>query len=116
MISIVEIIQQRILHHEGLNELKATHDPNAINEFEKFKSTFASEKNATNCEILNSLESTNDELEDLIEINDNEVEVKWQKTKNDTKMINDEYKNIEYEDNKNKNKNEVNHEIVVILD
>jgi len=46
MISTIELIQQHILHHEELNELKMTNDSNAIQEFNKFMSAFSNEKNA----------------------------------------------------------------------
>jgi len=52
------------------------HNSNAINEFEKFKDAFASDKNATNCEISNSLKLTNNNFEDLIKINNNKVKIR----------------------------------------
>ncbi len=36
MIFTIELIQQRILHHEKLNELKMMNDSNVIQEFNKF--------------------------------------------------------------------------------
>ncbi len=45
MILIIEIIQQRILHHEELEDLKAADDSDVINEFNKFMNAFSSEKN-----------------------------------------------------------------------
>jgi len=56
--------------------LKTTHNLNAINEFEKFKDTFASDKNATNREIFNFLKSTNNDFKDLIVINNNKVKIR----------------------------------------
>jgi len=56
--------------------LKIAHNSNTINEFEKFKNIFASDKNAANCEISNLLRTTNNNFEDLIEIDDNRVEMK----------------------------------------
>jgi len=76
MISIIEIIQQRILHYKKFNKLKITHNSNAINEFKKFKDTFASNKNAANREISNSLKSTNDNSKDLIEVDNNKVKIR----------------------------------------
>jgi len=76
IISIIEIIQQRILHHEGFNELKTTHNLNVVNEFKKFKDTFASNKNIANREISNSLKSTNKNSNDLIKIDNNKVKIK----------------------------------------
>ncbi len=75
MIPIIEIIQQRILHHEELDELKAAEDSDVVNEFDKFMSTFSSDKNAGNREILNSLTSANNELKDLIKVDDNEIDL-----------------------------------------
>jgi len=56
--------------------LKTTHNLNAINEFKKFKDTFASDKNVVDCEISNSLKSTNNNFEDLIEVNNNKVKIR----------------------------------------
>jgi len=97
--------------------LKATHNSNAINEFKKFKDTFANKKNVANREILNSLQSTNNDFENLIKIDDNKVKIKWQKTKNNVEILNDKYKDTKYENNNNdnKNKNKVKYKIVKIL-
>jgi len=46
MIFTIELIQQRILHHEELNELKMINDSDVIQEFNKFMSVFSNEKNA----------------------------------------------------------------------
>jgi len=56
--------------------LKKIYNLNAINEFEKFKDTFASNKNAIDCRILNSLKLTNNNSKDLIKINNNKVKIK----------------------------------------
>lgn len=48
MISIIELIQQCILHHEKLNELKIINDSNVIQKFNKFRNAFSNEKNAMN--------------------------------------------------------------------
>jgi len=56
--------------------LKKAYNLNAINKFERFKDTFASNKNATNCKISNSLRSTNNDAKDLIKINNNKVKIK----------------------------------------
>jgi len=76
IISIIEIIQQRILYYKEFNKLKTTHNSNTINEFEKFKDTFASNKNVANREISNFLKSTNNNFEDLIKIDNNKVKKK----------------------------------------
>jgi len=56
--------------------LKKAHNPDTINKFEKFKDTFANNKNAADCEISNFLKSTDNNTEDLIEINNNKVKIK----------------------------------------
>jgi len=76
IISIIEIIQQRILHYRRFNTLKTTYNSNTINEFEKFKNIFASNKNAADREIFNFLKSTNNNFEDLIEIDNNKVKIR----------------------------------------
>jgi len=46
MISTIELIQQRILHHEELNELKMMNNSDVIQEFNKFINIFSNEKKA----------------------------------------------------------------------
>jgi len=116
MISIIEIIQQRIFHHEEFDELKAAENSDAVNEFDKFMNTFSSDKNAINREIFNSLTSTDDELKDLIEIDDNEIEVKYSKVEDDAKMTKDEYEKKKKKKKKKKGEDEENHEIITISD
>jgi len=76
IISIIEIIQQRILYYKEFNKLKKAHDSNTINEFEKFKNTFANNKNAADREISNFLKSTDNNAKDLIEIDNNKVKIR----------------------------------------
>jgi vacuolar-type H+-ATPase catalytic subunit A/Vma1 len=112
MISIIKIIQQHILHHEKLDELKAVENLDAINKFDKFMNTFSSNKNAINHEIFNSLISIDDKLKNLIEIDDDEIEMKYSKIENDVKMMKNEYKKKK----KKREKDEENHEIIMISD
>ncbi len=125
MISTIELIQQRILHHEKLNELKMTNDSNVIQEFNKFMSAFSNEKNAIDQKIVNSLDSSNDESDDIIEIDDDDKKVKFSKRNDDANMIENEneYKNEyeneykkKYEKKKKKKKKKKNDEIIVISD
>lgn len=98
MIPIIQIIQQRILHHEELDELKAALDSNAINEFGKFIDIFASDKNVADRKILNSLSSIDDESKDLIEVDNDGIGVKYEKVEDDAKMMKNKYGNAKYED------------------
>ncbi len=111
MIFTIKLIQQRILHHEELNELKATNDSDVIQEFNKFMSAFSNEKNAIDQKIVNSLDSSNDEFDDIIEIDDNDKKMKFSKRNNDANMIENEN---EYE--KKYEKKKKNDEIIVISD
>jgi len=76
IISIIEIIQQRILHYKRFNKLKKTYNLDAINEFKRFKGTFANNKNVANRKIFNSLKSTNNDSKNLIKINNNKEKIK----------------------------------------
>ena len=58
--------------------------------------------------IINLIASLNNLLNDIIKINDNDKKIKFSKTKNDVKMIKNEYKK------KNAKKNE-DHEIITIF-
>jgi hypothetical protein len=79
------------LHYEEFNELKAAENLDVINEFDKFMITFSSNKNAVNRKIFNLLISIDDELKNLIEINDDEIEIKYSKIENNVKMTKNEY-------------------------
>ncbi len=76
IISIIEIIQQHILYYKEFDKLKKAHNLDAINEFGRFKDTFANDKNAADREISNSLRSTDNNTEDLIEIDNNKVKIR----------------------------------------
>ncbi len=120
MISTIELIQQHILHHEELNELKMMNDSDVIQEFNKFISTFLNEKNAIDQKIVNSLDSSNDESDDIIEIDDDDKKVKFSKRNDDADMIKNEneYKK-KYEkkyEKKKKKKKKKNDKIIVISD
>ncbi len=56
--------------------MKKIYNLNAINKFERFKDTFANNKNVANCKIFNSLKLTNNNIKDLIKINNNKVKIK----------------------------------------
>jgi len=121
MISTIELIQQRILHHEELNELKTTNDSDVIQEFNKFMSAFSNEKNAIDRKIVNSLDSSDNESDDIIEIDDDDKKMKFSKRDDDADMIENEneYKNEykkKYEKKKKKKKKKKNDEIIVISD
>jgi len=109
MIFTIELIQQRILHHKELNELKMMNDSDVIQEFNKFMSAFSNEKNAIDQKIVNSLNSSDDEFDDIIEIDDDDKKVKFSKRNDDADIIENEnkYKNKykkKYEKKKKKKK------------
>jgi len=102
-----------------------TNDSNVIQEFNKFMSAFSNEKNAIDQKIVNSLDSSNDESDDIIEIDDDDKKVKFSKRNDDANMIENEneYKNEyeneykkKYEKKKKKKKKKKNDEIIVISD
>ncbi len=121
IISTIELIQQRILHHEELNELKMMNDSDVIQEFNKFMSAFSNEKNAIDRKIVNSLNSSNDESDNIIEIDDDDKKMKFSKRNDDANMIKNEYEykkkyNKKYKKKykKKKKKKKMNDEIIVI--
>ncbi len=90
---------------------------------------FSSEKNAANREILNSLTSIKNELKNLIKVDDDEIKMKYNKIRDNAKIIKNEYekkekkkeekkkeeKEKEEKKKKEKKKEEENHEIIKIL-
>ncbi len=118
MIFIIELIQQRILHHDELNDLKTMNDSDVIQEFDKFMSAFSSEKNAIDRKIVKSLDSTDDQSDDIIEIDNDDKKMKFSKRDDDADMIENENKYNEKKKNekKKKKKKKKNSEIIVISD
>jgi len=78
-------------------------------------STFFSDKNVANREILNSFNSIDNELKNLIKINNNKIKVKYEKVEDNAKIIKNKYKLSKYKDEDNDNKNQVKHKIITIL-
>ncbi len=118
MISIIELIQQRILHHDELIDLKTMNNSDVIQEFDKFMSAFSSEKNAIDRKIVKSLDSTDDQSDNIIEIDNDDKKMKFSKRDDDADMIENENKYNEKKKNekKKKKKKKKNSEIIVISD
>jgi hypothetical protein len=93
------------LHYRELNKLKVAQDLNIINEFNKFVNTFFSDKNVANCKILNSFNSINNKLKNLIKVNNNKIKIKYEKVEDNAKIIENKYRSSKYKDENNKNKN-----------
>ncbi len=91
---------------------------------------FSSEKNETNREILNSLTLTENESKNLIKVDNDEIKMKYNKIRDNAKMIKNEYKKKEKKKKKKKKeekkkeektkkeekKDEENHKIIKISD
>lgn len=120
MISIIERIQQRILHHEELKNLKIVDDSNAAEEFERFMSAFVNARNVADRLILNPLTTDDNDSNDLVEVNEDEYERTYSKENDDAEMMeetNEENENEKKKDEKNEKKDEEkeeNHEIIKI--
>ena len=56
--------------------MKKAHNLNAINKFERFKNTFANNKNIVDCKISNFLKLIDNNFKDLIKINNYRVKIK----------------------------------------
>ncbi len=97
-----------------MSDSNKAYDSDVIQEFDKFMSAFSNEKNAVDRKIVNSLDSSDDEPDDIIEIDDDGKEVKFSKRDDDADMIENEN---EYEKKyKKKKKEKKNDEIIVISD
>ncbi len=56
--------------------MKKIYNSNTINEFKRFKDTFANNKNAIDCKISNFLKLINNNAKDLIKVNNNKVKIR----------------------------------------
>ena len=93
-------------------------DSDVIQEFNKFMSAFLSEKNAIDRKIVKSLDSTDDQSDNIIEIDNDDKKMKFSKRDDDADMIENENKYNEKKKNekKKKKKKKKNSEIIVISD
>jgi len=89
----------------------------------KFMSAFLNEKNAIDRKIVNSLNSSNDESDNIIEIDDDDKKIKFSKRDDDADMIENKNKykkkykkKYEKKYEKKKKKKKKNDEIIVISD
>ncbi len=89
---------------------------NIIQEFNKFMNAFLSEKNAINKKIVKSLDLTDDQSDDIIEIDDDNKNMKFSKRNNDANMIENKNEYDEKKKNEKKKKKKKNSEIIVISD
>ncbi len=91
MTSIVYLIQQRILHHDGLKKLKQADDTNSITAFQNFATQFVTFSTAKDREIQNSIHAINFNLNDLIIVGNDDAEMRYEAKKNEKKLQHDCY-------------------------
>ena len=80
MIFIIEMIEQRILHYENLQNLKNVNVANFLKKFIIFVEKHVEFQNAKNRQILNSMKKN--EKNEIIEIDDERNEIKYIAQKN----------------------------------
>ena len=80
MIFIIEMIEQRILHYENLQNLKNVDVANSLKKFIIFVEKHVESQNAKNRQILNSMKKN--ERNEIIEIDDERNEIKYIAQKN----------------------------------
>ena len=80
MIFIIEIIEQRILHYENLQNLKNIDVANSLKKFINFVEKYAEFQNAKNRQILNFMKKN--KKNEIIKIDDKKNEIKYIAQKN----------------------------------
>ncbi len=73
---IVKIIEQRVIHYDGLNNLKRANDVNSFKLYSSFVEEFASTKNAKEREIFNSIDVKIENSNDVVKENNNDQEIR----------------------------------------
>ena len=73
---IVKIIEQRVIHYDGLNNLKRANDVNSFKLYSSFVGKFASTKNAKEREISNSINAKIENSDDVVKENDDDQEIR----------------------------------------
>ncbi len=101
MISIVYLIQQRILHHDDLKKLKQTDDTNFMTAFQNFATEFVTFLTVKEWEIQNSIHAINSNLNDFIIVENDDAEMCYEAKKNKKKLQHDEYEIISSEKKEN---------------
>jgi len=105
MISIVHLIQQRILHHDDLKKLEQTDDTNSMTAFQNFATEFVTFSTVKEREIQNLIHAIKFNSNNLIIVENDDAEMCYEAKKNEKKLQHDEYEIINSEKNKN-NKSE----------
>ncbi len=101
MIFIVHLIQQRILHHDDMKKLKQTDDTNSMTAFQNFTTEFVTLSTVKEWEIQNLIHAINSNLNDLIIVENNNAEMRYEAKKNKKKLQHDEYEIISSEKKEN---------------
>ena len=69
----IYLIQQHILHYDGIDEMKLTNSQNSMKELKKFVEEFATAKNAKNAKMkMTWNDFSDDDDDDFMKINENE--------------------------------------------
>ncbi len=101
MISIVYLIQQRILHHDDLKKLKQTDDTNSMTAFQSFATKFITLSTVKEWEIQNSIHTINSNSNDFIIVENDDAKMCYEAKKNEKKLQHDEYEIISSEKKEN---------------
>jgi len=101
MISIVHLIQQRILHHDDLKKLKQTDDIDSMTAFQNFTTEFVTLSTVKEREIQNSIHAINSNSNDLIIVENDDAEMCYEAKKNEKKLQQNEYEIISSEKKEN---------------
>lgn len=111
MMLIIQMIQQRIIHHEEMINLKTIENSAVDKKFEKFVNTFNDDHNVADRYIRHALTSKKKELNNIIKMNEKQIEIVYRQTNDDERMKDNQYdeKNEKSEKNKkNENKKKEN--------
>jgi len=115
MTSIVYLIQQRILHHDDLKKLKQTDDTGSMTAFQNFATQFITFSTVKDREIQNSIHAINSNLNDLIIVENDDAEMRYEAKKNEKKLQHDEYEIISSEKKENNVNNESEKKIIKLF-
>ena len=96
MIFIIEMIEQRILHYENLQNLKNIDVANSLKKFIIFVEKYVEFQNAKNRQILNFMKK--DKRNEIIKIDDEKNEIKYIVQENIKKKEINEYDFIDSSD------------------
>ena len=108
MISIIELIEQRIIHYEKFENFQNVENFDLKQRLIDFITLYVNSQNAKDRVILNSLQTNKDKLKNLIEMNELRNEIHYKVNDDEKKIEKDDINNEKNDENDENDNDDVN--------